>query len=118
MNTVELTASNNETIGTSEAKAASRDKLLSDLRALVADSDEYLRTTVGQASEASAAARGKLVASLSAAKAELAETRQGMADKARATAKRTDDYVRQNPWRSIAIIAGAGLIAGLLVGRR
>ena len=118
MNTVELTASNKQAIGTAEPKAASRDKLLSDLRALVADSDAYLRATVGQASEAAAAARGRLVESLSTAKAELGETRRGLVGKARATAKATDDYVRENPWRSIAIIAGTALIAGLLVGRR
>ena len=69
-------------------------------------------------SEASAAARGRLVTSLDAAKAELAQTRRGLAKRARATAKAADDYVRQNPWRSLAIIAGTALIAGLLVGRR
>lgn len=118
MSTIESTASNSESISTAASKAPSRDKLLSELRALVADSDEYLRATLGQASEASAAARGRLVSSLDAAKVELDRTRHGLAKRARATAKATDDYVRQNPWRSIAVIAGTALIAGVIVGRR
>jgi len=35
----------------------------------------------------------------------------------RELASTTDDYVQANPWRSIAISAGVGLLIGLAVGR-
>ena len=39
-------------------------------------------------------------------------------DKAKAAGRAADDYVHENPWRSVGIAAGAGLIIGLLIGRR
>ncbi|MCZ7654646.1 MAG: hypothetical protein M5R42_10755 [Rhodocyclaceae bacterium] len=38
--------------------------------------------------------------------------------KTRLVARATDDYVHDNPWRSIGIAAGIGLVIGLLIGRR
>ena len=29
-----------------------------------------------------------------------------------------DDYVKENPWRAIAAMAGVGLLAGLILGRK
>jgi ElaB/YqjD/DUF883 family membrane-anchored ribosome-binding protein len=29
-----------------------------------------------------------------------------------------DDYVHDNPWRSVGVAAGFGFIVGLLIGRR
>jgi ElaB/YqjD/DUF883 family membrane-anchored ribosome-binding protein len=39
-------------------------------------------------------------------------------EKAKAAAKATDGYVHDNPWKSVSIAAGAGLLIGLLLGRR
>jgi ElaB/YqjD/DUF883 family membrane-anchored ribosome-binding protein len=38
--------------------------------------------------------------------------------KAKVAAKATDDYVHENPWKSIGIAAGVGFLLGMLVSRR
>ena len=40
------------------------------------------------------------------------------AGQGRAAGRAADDYVHDNPWRSIGIAAGFGLVVGLLIGRR
>jgi ElaB/YqjD/DUF883 family membrane-anchored ribosome-binding protein len=38
--------------------------------------------------------------------------------KTREVARVTDTYVHDNPWKAIGAAAGAGLLIGLLIGRR
>ena len=38
--------------------------------------------------------------------------------KTKAAARATDEYVHESPWTAIGIAAGAGLLIGLLIGRR
>lgn len=101
-----------------EAKDASREKLVSDLKTVVTDAEGYLRASVGQAGETYTAARGKLEQSLAAAKAQVADIQRALGGKTRAAARATDSYVRERPWESIALGASMGLLVGLLIGRR
>lgn len=39
-------------------------------------------------------------------------------EKSKEVAAKTDDYVRDNPWQTAAVALGAGLIVGLLLGRK
>jgi ElaB/YqjD/DUF883 family membrane-anchored ribosome-binding protein len=55
---------------------------------------------------------------LRAARYKLEDAEAAIRDKAREAARATDDYVHENPWRSIGVAAGAGLLVGLLIGRR
>jgi ElaB/YqjD/DUF883 family membrane-anchored ribosome-binding protein len=48
----------------------------------------------------------------------LAELQESMADKTKAAARTTDEYVHENPWTSVAVSAGLGLIIGWLLARR
>jgi ElaB/YqjD/DUF883 family membrane-anchored ribosome-binding protein len=50
---------------------------------------------------------------------EKAHTLQAAAvEKGKEAAVTADTYVRDNPWRAVAISAGVGIVAGLLLGRR
>jgi ElaB/YqjD/DUF883 family membrane-anchored ribosome-binding protein len=102
----------------SEMTAAQRDKLMADLRVVVADAEELLKLTAGEVSAASAELRLRLQDRLLSAKHGLAELQGTAAETARATVHAADDYVHEHPWRSVAIGAGVGLIVGLLIGRR
>jgi ElaB/YqjD/DUF883 family membrane-anchored ribosome-binding protein len=102
----------------SEVRNASRDKLLTDVKAVVADAEAYLEASVGQTGLAYAAARKKLEQTLDAAKAQVVEARRAVAGKTRAAARATDTYVHDKPWEAVALSAGVGLLLGLLVGRR
>jgi ElaB/YqjD/DUF883 family membrane-anchored ribosome-binding protein len=97
---------------------AQTDKLLADLRLVVADAEELLRTTAGQAGEGAAELRAKVQASLARARDGLAQAQDAAISKAKAAGRAADDYVHDNPWRSIGMAAGVGLIVGLLIGRR
>ena len=48
----------------------------------------------------------------------LTELQELMIDKTKAAARTTDDYVHENPWTSIAIVGGVGIIIGWLLARR
>ena len=102
----------------SELTSAQTDKLLADLRLVVADAEELLRTTAGQAGEGAAELRARVQASLASAREGLAQAQEAGLAKARAAGRAADDYVHENPWRSIGFAAACGLVVGLLIGRR
>jgi ElaB/YqjD/DUF883 family membrane-anchored ribosome-binding protein len=107
-----------EDFSMSDLTAAQTDKLLADLRLVVADAEELLRSTAGEAGEGAAELRAKVQASLSRAREGLAQAQEAALEKARAAGRAADDYVHENPWRSIGLAAACGLVVGLLIGRR
>ena len=94
------------------------DKLIEDLRTVIADTEELLKATANQAGARIAAARVKLEESLTVAKARIAEAQEAALARTRITAKATDHYVRANPWNAVGIAAGVGFVLGLLIARR
>ncbi len=102
----------------SEMAPVTKDKLMTDLRTVVADAEELLRATASQAGDKVSDLRGKLQDHLANAKTSLAEAQAAVVDRAKAVGHATDDYVHDNPWRSVGIAAGIGFIVGLLIGRR
>ena len=103
---------------TSEMMDVSKDKLVADLKVVVADAEELLKATASQAGEKVAAAREKIGESLREAKYQLARAEEAIIDRTKQAAKVTDEYVHENPWRAVGIAAGVGLVIGLLIGRR
>ncbi|HOF30923.1 MAG TPA: DUF883 family protein [Burkholderiaceae bacterium] len=102
----------------SEATLATKEKLAADLRLVIADAEELLQITSSQTGDKVAELRARVGENLRVARAKLSEADAALRDKAREAARATDDYVHENPWRSIGIAAGAGLLVGLLIGRR
>lgn len=103
---------------TQTANEVTKDKLVADLRVVMADAEELLRVTASQAGEKAAAARERIQASLSAARVKLTDAERLALDKAKQTAKATDEYVHENPWTAVGIAAGIGLVLGVLISRR
>ena len=95
----------------------SKEKLMQDLRVVVADAEELLRATASQAGEKVSAARERIQENLVAAKERLAIAQQHVTAKAKQAARVTDEYVHENPWKAVGIAAGAGLIVGMLISR-
>jgi ElaB/YqjD/DUF883 family membrane-anchored ribosome-binding protein len=96
----------------------SKEKLVADLKVVVADAEELLRATASQAGEKVSAARERIQASLAGAKVKLADAERAVAEQAKKAAKATDEYVHENPWRAVGIAAVAGLVLGVLIARR
>jgi ElaB/YqjD/DUF883 family membrane-anchored ribosome-binding protein len=101
-----------------EMTEVNKDKLIADLKVVVADAEEILKATAGQAGEKMADLRVKLQDHLINARQSLAEAQAAVVERTKEVARATDDYVHDNPWRSIGIAAGIGFIVGLLIGRR
>jgi len=96
----------------------SKEKLVADLKVVVADAEELLRATASQAGEKVSAARERIQASLATAKVKLAEAERALLEKSKLAAKAADEYVRENPWQAVGIAAAAGLVLGVLISRR
>ena len=96
----------------------SKEKLVSDLKVVVADAEELLRATAGQAGEKVTELRSKIEGRLRNARATLAEAQDVIVGKAKQAGSSADDYVHDNPWQSVGIAAGIGLLVGILIGRR
>jgi len=95
----------------------SKEKLMQDLRVVLADAEELLRATAGQAGDKAAAARERIQESLVAAKERLVAAERAVVEKTKQAAKATDEYVHENPWKAVGIAAGVGLIVGMLISR-
>jgi len=95
-----------------------KEKLAEDLRIVISDAEELLRATASQAGEKVATAREKVQDSLQRVKAELAEVEDVLVEQGRQAARVADEYVRSNPWQSVGIAAGIGVIIGLLISKR
>lgn len=95
-----------------------KEKLMADLKVVIADAEELLKMTAGQAGDKAAELRIRMQARMEQAKAELARL-QGLAvERAKDAGKAADAYVHENPWKAVGIAAGAGLVIGMLISRR
>jgi ElaB/YqjD/DUF883 family membrane-anchored ribosome-binding protein len=111
MNTKKLSAHN-------ASVTDSKDKLMDDLRLVVADAEELLRVTASQAGEGAATARARIQESLQVVQARMAAAEDALIERTRAAAKVTDQYVHDNPWQAIGISACVGAVVGMLIARR
>ena len=90
------------------------DRLVTDLKRVVQDSQELLHATAGAVGEKATEARGRLVQALESAK----RTCSSLEEKAVESAKAADKVVREHPYQSIGVAFGIGLLIGVLVTRK
>ena len=87
-------------------------RLAEDLRALVQDAETLLRAASAPAADGDLRERAETT--LREMRARLADLEETV----RARARDVDEYVHDNPWQAIAVVGGAALLIGLLLGRR
>lgn len=97
---------------------AGKDKLVSDLRVVIADTEELLRATTGVAGEKVGELRERLGVRLRDAKERMIDLEHAVIDKTKAAARATDDFVHDEPWKAVGVAAALGLALGVLIGRR
>ena len=98
-----------------DVEASSKERLVGDLKNLVADAEELLKATASQAGDKIGVARQKIEQSLIEGKKALADAEKSLVAKSKEAAEIADDYVRENPWSAVGIAAGIGLVLGLLI---
>jgi len=101
-----------------ELTTATKDKLVSDLKVVVADAEEIMRATAGAAGEKVGELRERIELRLRDAKERLADAEAAIVDKTKAAARATDDFVHEQPWKAVGVAAALGLALGVLIGRR
>ena len=90
-------------------------ELLTELQTLVVEAEQMIGGSVGETShEALAALRERY----EAVQERLSEVYEGARKKVIAGAKYADETIRENPYQSMAVAAGLGLLVGVLIGRR
>ncbi|MEZ0217321.1 MAG: hypothetical protein ACAH89_09320 [Rariglobus sp.] len=100
--------SNNDTAQTPK-------ELLNDLHRLAAEAEKMMGDSLSEHTEE---AVGALRARFDAAHERLSELCSCAKQKVVAGAKCTDQAIRANPYQSLAIAVGVGVLVGVLVGRR
>ena len=100
------------------SESASVDKLKDDVRQVIADVEELLKATAGQAGERVGEARSRAEKTLNGARQRLSDLEDDAMSQARHAVGEADRYIRDNPWQSIGIAAGAAFLLGVLVSRR
>ena len=101
-----------------QVSVASKEKLVSDLKVVVADAEELLRATAGAAGDKVGELRERIGVRLRDAKERLQDAEAALVDKTKAAARATDDFVHEQPWKAVGVAAALGLALGVLIGRR
>jgi ElaB/YqjD/DUF883 family membrane-anchored ribosome-binding protein len=97
---------------------ALRERLVDDFVSVLSDAEDLLKKASSETGERARDLRAQVEAKLLAAKLRLQELEGEAVDRAKEAARYTDDYVHENPWRSIGAAALLGFVAGLLMNRR
>jgi len=95
-----------------------RERLVTDFKAVISDTEDLLRATASDTGERVTAARQRLEDRLRTTKAQLLELQETAVAKAKAAAHATDEYVHEHPWQAIGVGAAVGFLLGLLTCRR
>jgi len=101
-----------------DLSTANKQKLVSDMKVVVADAEEILRATAGVAGDKMGDLRERFGERLRDARMRLADAEAALVDRTKAAARATDDYVHENPWRAVGLAAAVGLLLGVIIGRR
>lgn len=96
----------------------SNDPLLSEFKALVADTEQLLQHSVELTGDKAEELRGQINSSLQRARKALSSTEQALLERGKEALHSSEEYVREHPLQSLAVGAGVGFLLGLLVSRR
>ncbi|HTU66058.1 MAG TPA: DUF883 family protein [Steroidobacteraceae bacterium] len=101
--------------------ARNAESTVNELNRVIAQAEELLKTLGEEGGAAAEAVRQRVVRTIGNAKVRLAEAGTRAREAGINAARVTDEYVHDNPWKSIAYGAAAGaavaLVASLLIRR-
>lgn len=100
----------------------SKNQLISEFKEVVSETEHLLHSAAAAGGEKAGALRAGVEQNLMIAKERLHKLQQALSEQTRAAAKATDEYVHDNPWKAIGIVAGVsaviGVAAALILKRR
>jgi ElaB/YqjD/DUF883 family membrane-anchored ribosome-binding protein len=89
-----------------------------DMKTLIQDAQELFREATSSTGLKAEELRSKGLTLLDTAMAKAQDVQAAALETSKELAGEADDYVRENPWRAVAISAGVGLLVGLLISRK
>lgn len=90
----------------------------SDVKSLVKDAQTLLTAAASLTGEKAEELRGRGMQLLDTAMGKASEYKGEALVKGKELAQSADVYVKDNPWRTVAVAAGVGLLLGALLGRK
>lgn len=100
------------------AEHISTQALRTDLANVMRDAEALMKASAGHGGEKVDEARTRILESLESAKRRLLEVERSAVRHGDEAVAATEKYVKSNPWQSVGIAAGVGLILGVLLARR
>jgi ElaB/YqjD/DUF883 family membrane-anchored ribosome-binding protein len=104
----------NASHGTIESK---KDVLVKDLKGVVGDAGDLIKTVADSTAEGFTSARTKVGERLGEAKSRYADARLAVTERARSIAGTGHEYLRENPWKALGVAAAVGLMISFLFKR-
>ena len=95
-----------------------RKSTVKDFSDALDDANTLLRDAAAETGERASDLRSQVAAKLQSAKLKLQDLQDDAVDRAKAAARVTDDFVRDNPWQAMGAAAAAGFLVGVLISRR
>jgi ElaB/YqjD/DUF883 family membrane-anchored ribosome-binding protein len=95
-----------------------RKSTVQDFSDALDDANTLLRRAAAETGERASDLRSQVAAKLLSAKFKLQDLQDDVVDRAKAAARVTDDFVRDNPWQALGAAAAFGFLVGVLISRR
>lgn len=95
-----------------------KDKFIDSVKSSLDDAEELLREASSATGEQAVELRERAMASLRRTREALYDVQDEVMMRGRRAVRATDEYVHDKPWQSIGIAGLAGLLVGMLIGRR
>lgn len=99
-------------------RGSSSQDLITDVKSGLHNVEELLREAAVSTGDKAAELRDTALTSLKRARETLVDVQDNVVERGRKVARATDDYVHDNPWRSLGVAVAAGFVIGLLINRR
>ena len=97
---------------------SAKERFVAEVKTFAQDVEDLLKATADQTGEKIATARARAEESLPKTKAGVAEAGREVAQRSRAAAKVTNQYVHENPWPVVGVAVGLAFVIGYLSRRR
>lgn len=96
----------------------SREELITDVKSGLSNVEELLREAASSTGERANELRASAMAALRNTRESLVDLQDSVFERGKAAARATDDYVHDNPWRSLGMAVAVGFVIGLLINKR
>jgi ElaB/YqjD/DUF883 family membrane-anchored ribosome-binding protein len=99
-------------------ETVTRDKLVHDVKDVLNDVEQLMRQAATAGEAQASELRDRAAHALEDAQGRLDRLSREVTRAAKDAADATDDWVHKNPWSTVGMAAGIGILIGVLVGRR